>query len=158
MAIDELAETKVFGESAARLSDLVKVLMDIFVFQPVTEQQTMELAARSLGRLVGTGGALMADVVEEQVRGPGTGVCARVRGRAPALARQLPTLAPTRHQPTTHAALRSSGAFSGWQRPDRSTCAWRACWCSRSWLRTRPRCSTCTSGARERRGGAAGSA
>lgn len=68
IAIGELAGTKVFGESPARLSDLVKVLMDVFQ-QPGGgyEVHTLQLAAHTLGQLVRAGGALMADVVEEQV-------------------------------------------------------------------------------------------
>ncbi|KAI3435635.1 hypothetical protein D9Q98_001694 [Chlorella vulgaris] len=66
LAIDELASTKVFSGSAARLSDLVKALME--VFQATTEVHTMQAAAATLGNLVKAGGALMADVVEEQVR------------------------------------------------------------------------------------------
>lgn len=65
LAIDELASTKVFSGSAARLSDLVKALME--VFQATTEVHTMQAAAATLGNLVKAGGALMADVVEEQV-------------------------------------------------------------------------------------------
>ena len=65
LAIDELAATKVFSGSAARLSDLVRALMD--VFQATTEVHTMHAAAATLGRLVKAGGPLMADVVEEQV-------------------------------------------------------------------------------------------
>ena len=67
LAIDELAATKVFSQSAARLSDLVKLLNE--VFQATTEVPTMQAAAATLGRLVKAGGALMADVVEEQVGG-----------------------------------------------------------------------------------------
>lgn len=65
LAIDELASTKVFSASASRLSDLVKTLME--VFQATTEVHTMQAAAITLGHLVKAGGALMADVVEEQV-------------------------------------------------------------------------------------------
>lgn len=56
---------QVFCQSAARLSDLVKVLME--AFQATTEVHTMHAAAATLGRLVKAGGPLMADVVEEQV-------------------------------------------------------------------------------------------
>lgn len=64
----ELGDTKVFGESPARLSDLVKVLMDVFQQPGGCEPGTAVLAARTLGHLVRAGGPLMADVVEEQVR------------------------------------------------------------------------------------------
>ena len=60
-----LAATQVFCQSAARLSDLVRVLME--AFQASTEVQTMHAAAATLGRLVKAGGPLMADIVEEQV-------------------------------------------------------------------------------------------
>jgi FKBP12-rapamycin complex-associated protein len=66
LAIDELAHTKVFCQSAARLSDLMRVLME--AFQATTEVQTMHAAAATLGRLVKAGGPLMADIVEEQVK------------------------------------------------------------------------------------------
>lgn len=66
MAIDELAESKTFSESTPRLADLVKLLSDAFA--PSTDQHIMEVAARTLGHLVLAGGALMADVVEEQVK------------------------------------------------------------------------------------------
>lgn len=66
LAIDELAATKVFSSSAARLSDLVKLVMDAFA--STTEVHTMMAAAATLGHLVKAGGPLMADVVEEQVK------------------------------------------------------------------------------------------
>lgn len=65
LAIDELASTKVFSQSAARLGELVKLAME--AFQATTEVHTMQAAAATLGRIVKAGGALMADVVEEQV-------------------------------------------------------------------------------------------
>ncbi|KDD73785.1 hypothetical protein H632_c1839p0, partial [Helicosporidium sp. ATCC 50920] len=65
-AVDELAGSKVFGGSASRLSDLVKLVMESF--QPNTDQHTMEVAAHTLGAVVRTGGPLMAGVVEEQVK------------------------------------------------------------------------------------------
>ena len=67
LAIDELAQTRVFAQSPPRLSDLVKVLME--AFQAGAEVHTMRAAAATLGRLVRAGGPLMADVVEEQVGG-----------------------------------------------------------------------------------------
>ncbi len=67
LAIDELASTKVFSQSAARLGELVKLAME--AFQATTEAHTMQAAAATLGRIVKAGGALMADVVEEQVGG-----------------------------------------------------------------------------------------
>ncbi|KAL4435039.1 hypothetical protein ABPG77_003864 [Micractinium sp. CCAP 211/92] len=66
LAIDELASTKVFSQSAARLGELVKLAME--AFQATTEAHTMQAAAATLGRIVKAGGALMADVVEEQVK------------------------------------------------------------------------------------------
>lgn len=63
-----------FCQSAARLSDLVRVLME--AFQASTEVQTMHAAAATLGRLVKTGGPLMADIVEEQVGGWGVAAAA----------------------------------------------------------------------------------
>lgn len=66
VAVDELGGTKAFCESASRLSDLVRLLMD--AFGAGTDPGTMELAASTLGRLVAAGGASVADVVEEQVK------------------------------------------------------------------------------------------
>ena len=63
VAVDELGGTKAFSESASRLSDLVRLLMD--AFGAGTDPMTMELAATALGRLVAAGGASVADVVEE---------------------------------------------------------------------------------------------
>lgn len=65
VAIEELAGSKMYSGSPARLADLVKLLME--VFQPASDQQLMEFAARTLGHTVKAGGALMAGVVEEQV-------------------------------------------------------------------------------------------
>jgi hypothetical protein len=66
LAIDELAATRAFSSSAARLSDLVRTLMEVFTAS--TEVHTMQAGAATLGHLVKAGGPLMADVVEEQVR------------------------------------------------------------------------------------------
>ncbi|KAL6771425.1 TOR1 [Auxenochlorella protothecoides x Auxenochlorella symbiontica] len=66
VAIEELAGSKMYSGSPARLADLVKLLME--VFQPASDQQLMEFAARTLGHTVKAGGALMAGVVEEQVK------------------------------------------------------------------------------------------
>ena len=66
MAVDELADARVFADSAARLSELVKVLMEAFA--PQNDTVVLEAAASALGHLVRGGGALMADVVEEQVK------------------------------------------------------------------------------------------
>lgn len=65
VAIEELAGSKMYSGSPARLADLVKLLME--VFQPASDQQLMDFAARTLGHTVKAGGALMAGVVEEQV-------------------------------------------------------------------------------------------
>lgn len=59
------------GESTPRLADLVKLLSDAFA--PSSDEAVLRAAARTLGHLVAAGGALMADVVEEQARR-----CARV--------------------------------------------------------------------------------
>lgn len=66
IAIEELSGSKLYSTSPARLSDLVKMLME--VFQLSSDQNTMEVAAKALGQTVKAGGALMAGVVEEQVR------------------------------------------------------------------------------------------
>ena len=71
LCVGELADTRVFGESPARLSDLVRLLMEVVQTPGGCEAVTMALAARTLGHLVRAGGPLMADVVEEQVRGRG---------------------------------------------------------------------------------------
>lgn len=81
LAADELASTKVFSQSAARLGELVKLAME--AFQATTEVHTMQAAAATLGRIVKAGGALMADVVEEQVGwggGGGWGAACRFGG------------------------------------------------------------------------------
>ena len=81
LAVDELGETKVFGDSMSRLSDLIRILMDAFVFgvyppggerglerhenataaaaavsSASMEMKTMRLASEVLGRLVTIGG------------------------------------------------------------------------------------------------------
>ena len=148
VAIDELGQTKVFGGSAARLADLVKILMD--AFQPTTDQQCMEVAAKTLGHLVSTGGALMADVVEEQAR-PHACAC---RG-LPAIGGCPCTCFPAR-PPTAgpgHAFRRSRRASTGWRRNAPRAHAWRACWCCRSWRRRRRPCSTCMCGRSSRSSG-----
>lgn len=66
IAIDELAQSKVYSSSTPRLTDLAKLLME--AFQPTTDQATLEYAAKTLGKVVSSGGALMAGVAEEQVK------------------------------------------------------------------------------------------
>jgi len=92
LAVDELGETKVFGDSMSRLSDLIRILMDAFVFgvyppggerglerhenaaaaavssSSSMEMKTMRLASEVLGRLVTIGGVGVSDVVAEQVQ------------------------------------------------------------------------------------------
>ena len=66
VAVDELGETKSFGESTSRLSDLIRGLME--AFGPYTDVKTMQLASETLGRLVIQGGVGVSDVVEDQVQ------------------------------------------------------------------------------------------
>ena len=66
VAIDELGGTKAFGDSSSRLSELIRMLME--VFEAGTDLFTMEYAAATLGRLVRAGGSAISDVVEEQVK------------------------------------------------------------------------------------------
>ena len=81
LAVDELGETKVFGDSMSRLSDLIRILMDAFVFGNTVadsdgsirrdaqmDLKTMRLASEVLGRLVTIGGVGVSDVVAEQVQ------------------------------------------------------------------------------------------
>jgi len=95
LAADELGETRVFGDSMNRLSDLIRILMEAFVFAGVdqtsamavrqgipadslsskgqhaatlADMKTMRLASEVLGRLVTIGGVGVSDVVAEQVQ------------------------------------------------------------------------------------------
>lgn len=95
LAADELGETRVFGDSMNRLSDLIRILMEAFVFAGVdqtsamavrqgipadslsskgqhaatlADMKTMGLASEVLGRLVTIGGVGVSDVVAEQVQ------------------------------------------------------------------------------------------
>ncbi|KAK9806315.1 hypothetical protein WJX72_010074 [[Myrmecia] bisecta] len=66
LAIDELIDVKLMGESAAKISNFALYLKEAFV--PTTEPVVLEVAAATLGHLVKSGGALTADIVEEQVK------------------------------------------------------------------------------------------
>ena len=59
---------QLLGEDAAKTAHFAKALRE--VFQPSTDPLTMEVAAATLGHLVKSGGALTADIVEFEARGP----------------------------------------------------------------------------------------
>lgn len=65
-AIDELMDSKVLGETAAKVSHFAKFLKEIF--QNQTDRTTLEAAARVEGHVVKSGGPLAADVVDNEVR------------------------------------------------------------------------------------------
>ena len=50
LAADELGETKVFGDSMNRLSDLIRILMEAFVFPGVDQTAAGGCQARQLRR------------------------------------------------------------------------------------------------------------
>lgn len=66
ISVDELGETKLFGDSMNRLSDLIRILMD--AFSSNSDLKAMKMASEVLGRLVTTGGVGVSDVVDEQVQ------------------------------------------------------------------------------------------
>ena len=66
IAVDELGETKAFGDSMNRLSDLIRILMD--AFGPSADAKSMQMASEVLGHLVTIGGVGVSDVVDEQVQ------------------------------------------------------------------------------------------
>lgn len=66
VALDELGETKTFGESMSRLSELIRLVMD--AFGPNPDVRSMQMASEVLGRLVSQGGVGVSDVVDEQVQ------------------------------------------------------------------------------------------
>uniref|UniRef100_A0A7S1SYY6 Serine/threonine-protein kinase TOR n=1 Tax=Tetraselmis chuii TaxID=63592 RepID=A0A7S1SYY6_9CHLO len=66
LAIDELIDVEILGEHASKISRFAGYLRDVFL--PATDLATLELASRTMGHLVFSGGALTADVVESEVR------------------------------------------------------------------------------------------
>lgn len=66
LAIRELCDVKLAGENAAKLSKFASFLKK--VLEGDTEPQIKALAASTLGQLVRSGGALTAEIVENQVQ------------------------------------------------------------------------------------------
>ena len=66
LAIDELIDVKTMGEDAAKIKGLASLLSK--VLEEVEEPALMELATKSLGRLVKSGAAMTSEIVEREVR------------------------------------------------------------------------------------------
>lgn len=66
LAIDELIDFKVTGDDAAKTAKFADYLGR--VLQDSSDRDLLEVAAATMGHLVKAGGAVAADIVEQEVR------------------------------------------------------------------------------------------